>query len=123
MSHNHVNTEFVEADRVSFDGVKSQPFIHVSLLFVVSMEEFNELKEKFLHLSTMVETYISNQVITWVCVSDVAREHGLTSDAIRKRLYNGDFEEGKDFKRMGAKIQVHQGAIGRLQRQRRSNNG
>ena len=118
-----INTKLVEGVRRSFDGVKSEPFIHLSLLFVVSVEEFNELKEKFLHLSTMVETYISKQIITWVSVSDVAKEHGLTPDSIRKRLYNGDFEEGKDFKRMGAKIQVHQGAMGRLQRQRRSNNG
>ena len=69
----------------------------------------------------MFETYISTQVITWVSVSDVAIEHGLTSDAIRKRLQNGDFEESQDFKRVGGKIYVHQGAIVRLQRQRRSN--
>jgi len=123
MSCNHINTELIRGVKLSFGGVRSKPFIHLNLLFIVSVTEFNELKEQFLQLSKMFETYISTQVISWVSVSDVAREHGLTSDAIRKRLQNGDFEEDKDFKRVGGKIQVHQGAIVRLQRQRRSNNG
>ena len=123
MSYNHVNTELVSGIKQSFSGVRSKPFIHLNLLFLVSVTEFNELKEKFLQSSKMFETYISTQVISWVSVSDVAREHGLTPDAIRKRLQNGDFEENKDFKRVGGKIQVHQGAIVQLQRQRRSNNG
>jgi len=121
MSHNIINVELVRADKRSFGGFRSQPFIHLNLLFIISLEEFNELKEQFIKLSKIVETYISTQTITWVSVSDIARKHGLTTDAIRKRLQNGNFEEGKDFKRMGGKIQVHQGAIGRLQRQRRSN--
>jgi len=123
MSCNHINTELVRGIKQSFSGVRSKPFIHLNLLCIVSVTEFNELKEQFLQLSKMFETYISTQVISWVSVSDVAREHGLTSDAIRKRLQNGDFEEGQDFKRVGGKIQVYQGAIVRLQRQRRSNNG
>ena len=121
MSHNVINVEPVRGVRESFDGFRSKPIIHLTLLFVVSLEEFNKVKEQLTKLSKIVETYISTQVITWVSVSDVAQKHGLTSDAIRKRLENGNFEEGKDFKRMGGKIQVHQGAIGRLQRQRRSN--
>ena len=51
------------------------------------------------------------------------REKTLTTDALRKQLQNGDFEEGVDFKRDGNKIIVHQGAIGRLNRKRRSSNG
>jgi len=121
MSYNHLNTELISGIKQSFSGVRSKPIIHLNLLFVVSVTEFNALKEKFLDLSKMFETYISTPVISWVSISDVAREHGLTSDAIRKRLQNGDFEEDKDFKRVGGKIQVYQGAIVRLQRQRRSN--
>jgi len=121
MNYNVINVEPVRGKIQSFDGYKSPPIIHLNLIFVVLREEFDELKENFLKLSKMFETYISIQTITWVSVSDVARKHGLTTDAIRKRLQNGDFEEGKDFKRIGAKILVHQGAIGRLQRQRRSN--
>ena len=121
MSHNRINVEPVRGDRRSFGGYRSPAIIHLNLLFFVSIEEFNELKEQFIKLSKIIETYISTKVITWVSVSDIAQAHGLTPDSIRKRLQNGDFEEEKDFKRVGGKIQVHQGAIVRLQRQRRSN--
>ena len=123
MNHNIINVEPIRGVRCSFDGYKSSAIIHVNLLFIVPLNEFNQLKEEFLQLSKIVETHITTQVITWVSVFDVAQEHMLSPDAIRKRLNNGDFEEGKDFKKVGGRIQVHQGAIGRLQRQRRNNNG
>lgn len=61
--------------------------------------------------------------IEWTTLSMISNKVGLTKDAVRKRLYNGNFEEGVDFKLDGNRIVVHQGAIGRLYRQRRSNNG
>jgi len=57
----------------------------------------------------------------WHSVSDVAKAKGLTSDAIRKQLQNGEFEYGVDFKHNGGKILIHQGAVGRLHRRRSSN--
>ena len=70
-----------------------------------------------------LDVHILEQTVEWTVLSVLAEKKGLTKDAIRKQLQNGDFEEGVDFKRDGNKIIVHQGAIGRLHRQRRSNNG
>ena len=61
--------------------------------------------------------------IEWTTLSIIAKDIGLSKDAVRKQLQNGNYEEGVDFKRDGNKIVVHQGAIGRLHRKRRSNNG
>lgn len=60
--------------------------------------------------------------IEWIYVSNVADSKGLTPDAVRKQLQNGDFEEGLDFRYKGARIQIHQGAIERISRKRRSSN-
>ena len=65
----------------------------------------------------------SNLSVEWIPVSIVAADKGLTSDAVRKQLKNGDFEEGVDFKYKGSRIEVHQGAIGLIRRKRRSLNG
>lgn len=61
--------------------------------------------------------------IEWFSVADVAELKGLTPDAIRKKLQNGDYEEGLHFRYIGSRIQVHQGAIEQIQRDRRSSNG
>ncbi|HIP17938.1 MAG TPA: hypothetical protein EYG78_01210 [Sulfurovum sp.] len=70
-----------------------------------------------------LDVHILSQTIEWTTLSILADKKGLTKDAIRKQLQNGDFEEGVDFKFDGNKIIVHQGAIGRIQRKRRSSNG
>ena len=57
----------------------------------------------------------------WISVSNVATEKGLTSDAIRKQLQSGEFEEGVDFKYNGSRILINQGAIERIYRKRSSN--
>jgi len=94
--------------------------IFYSTLFMSGVSiTINGLKKELADLKTQLK----QQTIEWIPVSSVANEVGLSSDAIRKRLQNGNFEEGVDFKRDGNKIIVHQGAIGRLQRQRRSYNG
>ena len=59
----------------------------------------------------------------WHSVRAVADAKGLTSDAVRKQLQSGDFEEGVDFKYKGSNIEINQGAVGRIQRKRRSLNG
>ena len=70
-----------------------------------------------------LDVHILSKTIEWTTLSILADKKGLTKDAIRKQLQNGDFEEGVDFKSDGNKIIVHQGAIGRIQRKRRSSNG
>ena len=70
-----------------------------------------------------LDVHILEQTVEWTTLSILVDKKGLTKDAIRKQLQNGDFEEGVDFKHDGNKIIVHQGAIGRLQRKRRSSNG
>lgn len=83
----------------------------------------NDLKDKLKDLEEKLRKVQEESQIEWTTLSIVATKKGLTKDALRKQLQNGDFEEGVDFKYDGNKIVVHQGAIGRLRRQRRSNNG
>ncbi len=59
----------------------------------------------------------------WHSVSAVAKVKGLSPDAVRKQLQNGDFEESVDFKYNGSRIKINQGAVERIQRKRRSSNG
>ena len=82
----------------------------------------NDMKKKMENLQKKVSA-IEADAIEWTILSVLSSKIGLTKDALRKQLQNGDFEEGVDFKLDGNKIVVHQGAIGRLQRKRRSNNG
>lgn len=83
----------------------------------------NDMQDKIDNLESAVSNLLSENLIEWTTLSLLSSKTGLTKDALRKRLQNGDFEEGVDFKRDGNKIVVHQGAIGRLQRKRRSFNG
>jgi len=78
----------------------------------------NELKNKV----SVLEGKLQDKQIEWTTLSVIANDIGLTKDAVRKQLQNGDFEEGVDFKYDGNRIVVHQGAVVRLQRKRRSNN-
>ena len=83
----------------------------------------NDMKDKVAELQEKISTFEQEKIIEWTTLSILSSKTGLTKDALRKQLQNGDFEEGVDFKHDGNKIVVHQGAIGRLQRKRRSNNG
>ena len=83
----------------------------------------NDIKNKMEGLQAKINTFESENIIKWTTLSIIADKVGLSKDAVRKQLQNGDFEEDVDFKFDGNKIVVHQGAIGRLQRKRRSNNG
>lgn len=61
------------------------------------------------------------KLIEWIPVSTVADAKGLSSDAVRKQLRNGEFEDGVDFKHSGSKILINQGAVERIHRRRSSN--
>lgn len=76
------------------------------------VNQINELKQK---LSL-------KPVFKWISVSDVATAKGLSSDAVRKQLENGEFEDGVDFKKPNGRILINQGAVERIHR-RRSLNG
>ncbi len=93
-----------------------------SMIFSGFATTANEMKVKIAHLQKKVSE-VESDAIEWTILSVIADKIGLTKDAVRKQLQNGDFEEGVDFKFDGNKIIVHQGAIGRLQRKRRSTNG
>ena len=56
----------------------------------------------------------------WHSVSAVAKAKGLSDDAVRKQLENGEFEDGVDFKKPNGRIQINQGAVERIQRKRRN---
>jgi len=83
----------------------------------------DDLKAKLNDLERKVNSIQTTYQIEWTTLSVIAKQKGLTKDAIRKQLQNGDFEEGVDFKFDGNRIVVHQEAVVRLQRKRRSNNG
>jgi hypothetical protein len=83
---------------------------------VESLEVLKDIRRK-------LDVHILEKTVEWITLSILAEKKGLTKDAIRKQLQSGDFEEGVDFKSDGNKIIVHQGAIGRIQRKRRSSNG
>ena len=83
----------------------------------------NKMKRQILELEDKIEIFEQKNIIEWTTLSVVADKKGLTKDAVRKQLQNGDFEEGVDFKLVGNRILMHQGAVGRLHRKRRSSNG
>ena len=92
------------------------------------MKNLLENLNRIIELLSIIIQHINDErakstQIEWVSVADVAELKGLTPDSIRKKLQNGDFEEGVDFKYKGSKILVNQGAVERIQRQRRSSNG
>ena len=87
-------------------------------------EYLSKLDELLSLMTQLVNNKGKNTIATeWVSVSTVAQLKGLTPDAIRKKLQNGDYEEGLHFRYIGSRIQVHQGAIEQIQRDRRSSNG
>jgi len=92
--------ESVETNTKSFDNLSN------------ILDGVEKLEAKLSSLKSYVE---------WIPVSSVATEKGLTSDAIRKQLQSGEFEEGMDFKYNGARILINQGAIERIYRKRSSN--
>ncbi len=67
-----------------------------------------------------IEATLTN-IPTWHNVSSVAKMKGLSSDAVRKQLSNGEFIDGEDFKKEKHKILIHQGAVERIHRRRSSN--
>ena len=92
----------------------------IRILDAIYSEESLDVLKNIQH---KLDVHILSQTVEWTTLSILADKKGLTKDAIRKQLQSGDFEEGVDFKSDGNKIIVHQGAIGRIQRKRRSSNG
>ncbi len=105
-------------------------------LFCMLMEKIQQIEESVItnvkSLESLLnildgveklETKLSSlkSYVEWISVSNVATEKGLTSDAIRKQLQSGEFEEGVDFKYNGSRILINQGAIERIYRKRSSN--
>ncbi len=87
-------------------------------------EYLNKLDELLVLMTKLINSERTMSTsIEWIPVSAVAKHTGLTPDAVRKKLKNGDFVEGCDFKYIGSRILINQGAIERIQRQRRSSNG
>ena len=90
----------------------------------MEIEYLNKLDEILSLMTQLINRQRTNTIPTeWIPVSIVAEVKGLTADAVRKKLQNGNYEEGLDFRKNGARIEVHQGAIGRIHRERRSSNG
>lgn len=92
------------------------------------METYIENLDKLDKLLSFMNQLMNNgypqtNTVEWIPVSTVAKLRGLTSDAVRKKLKNGDFVEGCDFKYIGSRILINQGAIELIKRQRRSSNG
>ena len=114
--------------QTSITNIQNTLTLHTDHLETISNRVVNDIEsidslEVLKDIRHKLDIHILSQTIEWTTLSILADKKGLTKDAIRKQLQNGDFEEGVDFKTDGNKIIVHQGAIGRIQRQRRSSNG
>ena len=112
----------------SIANIQSTLTLHTDHLEAISHRVMNDIEsidslEVLKDIRHKLDVHILEQTVEWTTLSILADKKDLTKDAIRKQLQNGDFEEGVDFKSDGNKIIVHQGAIGRLQRKRRSSNG
>jgi|GEM_PF-6798359 len=80
-------------------------------------------KDSLVQLAILLSFEKQKTTVEWYPVSIIAESKGLTMDAVRKQLQNGDFEEGIDFKKPNGRILVNQGAIERIHRKRRNSNG
>ena len=78
--------------------------------------DVGELKQEMAALKAKVLLFDH----VWLDLRQIAPMKGMTADAIRKQLQNGDFKEDVDFKYQGNKIVVHQGALERIVRQRKA---
>jgi len=112
-------TEAMHLMHKSLLGIEEKVDMQVQIMDVLYSKSYDMQKE----ILRKLEIHVLEQTVEWTTLSILAEKKGLTKDAIRKQLQNGDFEEGVDFKSGGNKIIVHQGAIGRIQRKRRSSNG
>lgn len=85
----------------------------------------DDIIDILLNLTEKIDSLIFDRksAYEWYPVSVVATSRGLSNDAVRKQLQSGNFEEGVDFKYNGSRIEVHQGAIERIHRKRRSSSG
>ena len=92
-----------------------------------SIEEKNQEISKLLEAQNNANEQLKAEGILlknlpqWYSVSAVAEAKGLSSDAVRKQLKNGEFEDGVDFKMPDGTILIHQGAVERIHRRRSSN--
>lgn len=85
------------------------------------VDMFQERQSEYMNRIHDLEHKLSNKsTVEWISVSAVAQVKGLSADAVRKQLQNGDFEDGVDFKYKGSRIEINQGAVERIQRKRRS---
>ena len=114
--------------QTSIANIQNTLTLHTGHLEAISHRVMNDIEsieslEVLKDIRHKLDVHILEQTIEWTTLSIVAAKKGLTKDAIRKQLQNGDFEEEVDFKLDGNKIIVHQGAIGRIQRKRRSSDG
>jgi len=114
--------------QTSITKIQNTLTLHTDHLETISNRVVNDIEsidslEVLKDIRHKLDVHILEKTVEWTTLSILAEKKGLSKDAIRKQLQNGDFEEGVDFKTDGNKIIVHQGAIGRIQRKRRSSNG
>ena len=104
--------------------VNDKPAVHQNCVIRVMSDCVcwlsKELNEKLKFMEQKINELCLQSGPQWVSVSDIALDKGLDKSSVHKQLQSGDFEEGVDFKRVGNRIVVHQGAIKRIRRKRRS---
>ena len=101
-------------ERVLYMVTKDKTIVKLVDMFQERQEEYvNQIKD-------LKSKLLEQPAVEWVSVSNVAEAKGLSSDAVRKQLENGEFEYGIDFKKPNGRILINQGAIERIQRKRRN---
>lgn len=70
-------------------------------------EELHAIKEAILYIPR------------WLSITDIAKDKGISPQAIRQKLISGNFEPEVDFKYIGAKIYVAREALHKIKREKR----
>ena len=84
---------------------------HLLLQVLEKVEEIQKNQEELLRISMSQPE--------WILLSDVARLHGLTTQAVRKRVLNGNYEDGVDYKYIHGRIYIARSAISKFARMRK----
>jgi len=102
-------------ERVLYMVTKDKTIVKLVDMFQERQEDYvNQIKD-------LKSKLVEQPAVEWVSVSNVATAKGLSADAVRKQLENGEFEDGVDFKKPNGRILINQGAVERIHRRRSSN--
>ena len=85
-------------------------------ILIKLFEEVQQLKETSDILSQSI-----NSIPKWISITDVAKDKGMSKEAVRNKLINsGDFEIEKDYRYDGNRLVVSRDILHYIRRQRKA---